>query len=300
MLRVILPSRSLALAVCVLSASWAMAADAAAQMEFEGIRWGTPAREVSARLEGSGYRLRGVDQEGDWMFDGRDGSVLLAVMDSTGLVEVVQVWKNPPEPLPARFQRLGDSLRAVLGEAGEQGDRYFRWRRGEENVHLSRFLPDNWVGGAMVTLFHSGPDEREEASRRSQAWLAAVALDPNWGSWTRVSDSDGWVLSVNTHHYQAMGDGVYRARLRDLWFGMPLRLDDGRKYASNDMEVDLDCGAMRLRKRRTVLGWRDSPLAGTERADADARWHRPAPDTREGVGLPAACATLARLHQGQP
>jgi hypothetical protein len=74
--------------------------------------------------------------------------------------------------MPGLFQRMGDSLLAVLGEPNQRGPDHLIWTRHRERVHLSIFPPTD-LGGARVSLYHTGAGDYAESTRRIDRWAAA-------------------------------------------------------------------------------------------------------------------------------
>lgn len=177
-----LPRRSILLPVLLALALSAV--DAAAQREFAGIPWGTPPAEAAERIRAAGYELRGTGQNGDLTFGGADGVELLAVFDPRGLVFVEARWLEPAERLPARFERMADSMRAVLGVPDmanrDDYERSMTWRGpewGGVDLVYSR-------GGGippMLSLTHWGPGYEEEIERREGPAEVVRPLDDTPG-----------------------------------------------------------------------------------------------------------------------
>jgi hypothetical protein len=154
----------------VLLALAVSAPDVAAQREFAGIPWGTPPAEAAERLRAAGYEPRGTGEHGDLTFGGPDGAQLLAVFDPRGLVLVEARWLEPADRLPARFERMADSMRAVLGAPSTSNrddyERSMTWLGAEwGGVDL---VYSRGEGGPppLLSLTHWGPGYEEEVTRR--------------------------------------------------------------------------------------------------------------------------------------
>lgn len=176
-----LPRRSILLPVLLALAFSAV--DAAAQREFAGIPWGTPPAEATERIRAAGYELRGTGPHGDLTFGGADGAELRAEFDPRGLVSVQVRWVEPAEGLPARFERMADSMRAVLGAPSTSNrDDYERsmtwlgeeWGGADLVYSRSEGDPPPWL-----SLSHWGPGYEEEIERREgPAQEVHVPADP--------------------------------------------------------------------------------------------------------------------------
>lgn len=156
---------------------------AAAQREFAGIPWGTPPAEAMERLRAAGYALRGTGQYGDLMFGGPEGVELLAVFAPRGLVHVEARWEMPPDRLPARFERMADSMRAVLGAPTTAGrDNYERtmtWLGAEWGGVDLVYSRSEGYPPPQLSLSHWGPGYEEEVMRREgPATQVQVPADP--------------------------------------------------------------------------------------------------------------------------
>src|SRR5687768_4201068 len=158
--------RSLLLVLLALALS---AEDAAAQREFAGIPWGTPAAEATERIRAAGYELRGTGPHGDLTFGGPDGVEFLAVFDPRGLVYVQARWHEPAERLPERFERMADSMRAVLGAPTMAGrddyERSMTWL-GAEWGGVDLVYGRGGGIPPLLSLTHWGRGYEEEVERR--------------------------------------------------------------------------------------------------------------------------------------
>lgn len=155
------------------------AVDAAAQREFAGMPWGTPAAEVTERIRAAGYELRGTGPHGDLTFGGPDGAELLAVFDPRGLVFVEARWLEPAERLPARYERMADSMRAVLGtpDMSDRDDyeRSMTWL-GAESGGVGLVYSRGGGIPPMLSVSHWGPGYEEEVERREGPAREVVQL----------------------------------------------------------------------------------------------------------------------------
>jgi hypothetical protein len=162
-----LPRRSLLLPLLLALALSAV--DAAAQREFAGIPWGTPPAQAAERLRAAGYELRSTGAHGDLTFGGADGAELFAMFDPRGLVFVQARWLEPAERLPTRYDRMADSMRAVLGtpDRSDRDDyeRAMTWL-GAESGGVD--LVHGRGGGIppLLSLTHWGPGYEQEVERR--------------------------------------------------------------------------------------------------------------------------------------
>lgn len=293
--------RSLALLAAVV----ASVGDAAAQLEFGGIPWGTPADSARARIQRAGYPFRGQDQDGDGVF-GAPGRVdLVAVFDSAGLVFVDALWLEEPDSLSARHDRMADSLRAVVGAPdsakADRHGRYMIWRRDGATLELI-LHPDDSSLDAALFVRHTGPGYVAEFERRAVAWEAREAHERahgradtlGLGGWHEVFSGPRELVWIDTVKVERWGPRLYRARFRgDLM--RRRRLENGMMYSAAVREVELDCGAGRTRLHRTIPLYYDlRSLPPIDVPEAERQWVRPAPGSPEGTALRAACAVLAR------
>lgn len=286
----------------VFAALFLSAADAAAQMEFAGIPWGTPPRETADRLQALGYRLRGVDQEGDWVFRGPDGAEVIAVMDTAGLISVDVRWYERPDEFPRRLQVLVDSLTAAFGEPLNREEESAVWNRQEAWVHL--FMRRAYGGrDSMLFLAHTRPGGLGDEPRRRaamadarEAHLARHGPDPAAaGEWHLLWDEIWVETRVDTAHSAATGIARYRARMLEHW-QEPQRLENGLMYDGVLTEVELDCKEFRRRLHRTVFVFYQAPVAIVDVPEAERAWFRPEPEQLDGYLLRDACVVLDRQH----
>jgi hypothetical protein len=284
--------------VLCLSASLALSAgEAAAQLEFAGIAWGTPAGQAADRLRGMGYVARGVDQNGDHVFRGPDGEMLVAKLSPDGLVQVQVEWTRDPARLPARYARLADSLHAALGKPYAEGhDDAASWTRDEAwvNIWLRPAAPQL---DSTLFLFYTAPADAAEELRRAQLQEDASQpgrVDPvDVGAWAEADFTDRWEQRVDTARVVVLGGGLYGARLRDRWTD-PRRLENGLVYDAAVREVEVDCGGTRMRLLRTVPLYHEVSMHAIEVPAGERRWDRPAAGSRAEASLRAVCAVLAR------
>lgn len=160
------------------------APDAAAQREFAGIPWGTPPAEATERLRAAGYAPRGTGEHGDRTFGGADGVELLAVFDPRGLVFAEARWLEPADQLPARYERMADSMRAVLGAptVAERDDyeRSMTWL-GAESGGVGLVYSRGGGIPPMLSVTHWGPGYEEEVERREGPAEVVRPLDDTPG-----------------------------------------------------------------------------------------------------------------------
>lgn len=279
--------------------------DAAAQLEFAGIPWGTSPDRARASIQRAGYALRGQDQEGDWVF-GAPGRVdLVAVFDSAGLVFVDVYWLEESARLSARHDRMADSLRAVLGAPdsanADRHGRYTTWRRGGATLELV-FHPDDSARDASLFTRHTGPGYAAEFERRDVAWQAREederahgrADTLGLGGWHEVFSGPRALVWIDTVKVERLGARLYRARFRgDLM--QQRRLENGMTYSATIREGELDCAAGRTRLHRTIPLYYDlRSLPPIDVPEAERQWSRPVAGSPDEAALRAACAVLAR------
>lgn len=175
------PRRSLLLPVLLSLALSAV--DAGAQREFAGIPWGTPPAEAMERIRAAGYELKGTGPHGDLTFGGPEGVELVAIFAPRGLVHVEARWQVPAERLPGRFDRMADSMRAVLGAPTMAGrDNYERtmtWLGAEWGGVDLVYSRSEGYPPPLLSLSHWGPGYEEEVTRREgPATGVQVPADP--------------------------------------------------------------------------------------------------------------------------
>jgi hypothetical protein len=284
----------------VLAALAAFPTDAAAQMEFAGIPWGTPPQETADQLQSRGYQPRGVDQDGDWVFRAPDSAEVVAMMDSAGLVSVAVRWYDHPERFPARLEVLRDSLVAAFGPPINDEENGGAWRRDGAWAHLNL---RGMTGGldSMLFLAHTGPRGHDEEVNRRGALAHArrerlreqgpdsVAV----GGWLRVWDEIWHSTLVDTARYTTLGHRVYGARMLVRW-QETLRLENGMQYDAVITEVELDCPGLRSRLLRTIPLFYEVPLAVTEIPQPERRWFAPGTGSMDAFLIKRACAALDR------
>jgi hypothetical protein len=283
----------------VLAALALAAGDAAAQTDYSGIPWGTPARETTDRLQAQGYRLRGTDQAGDLVFHAPDGAEVVATMSPRALVGATVTWTDDPDRLPALLASLGDSLQSAWGEPAEVREDGLSWSAGGEWTHLWLRRPAVDVDSALI-LSIAGEGWMAEHERRMAYWAEwreRYGNDPpvdsaGRGAWTPVMESIQWAMFVDSSRVVPLGDRVYAARLMERW-GMDQRLENGMMYNVAVYDVELDCHRLRSRRHRTTVLYYGAALPATEVAEAERQWYHPAERGYEEFGYKHACATLA-------
>jgi hypothetical protein len=280
------------------------ARDAAAQLEFAGIPWGTGIAETTERIRGAGYTLRGTDQEGDVVFGAADGVDLFAMFDSAGLVYVEASWERDPDHIPARYTRMADSLRAALGtpddELGGDGERTVLWRRDAVEAELY-LRPRSGGLDTLLILRHSGPGWVAELERRDE--LARARKDDERqngradttavGDWHQAFGGFRVLIRVDTIKYARVDARTYRARFLHNWM-QTRRLANGMMYTAAVTEVELDCRGFRTRLHRTVYLFDDRALPAIDVAESERVWTQPLSGAPDDVAIRSACEALAR------
>ncbi|HEU0299523.1 MAG TPA: hypothetical protein VFR37_08720 [Longimicrobium sp.] len=295
-----LPLRSLLVLLAIVLA----AGDASAQLEFAGIPWGTPVDSASARIQRAGYAFRGEDQLGDRVFGGPDGMDLVAMFDSTGLVLVEATWMDRPELLPARYERMADSMRRALGAPdtanADEYERFGTWKRGEAVLDLF-FRPRGGGLDTALILRHAGPGYEAEYERRDLAWEARGAEErangtsdtTGVGDWENAFSDFRVMIRVDTTRYTRLAPGLFRARFRHDWM-QRRRLENGMLYSAAITFAELDCQAVATRPYRVIRMYDFRALPVVFIRQADRRWVRPAPRSPDDSALRRACEVLGR------
>jgi hypothetical protein len=284
----------------VLAALAFTAGDAAAQLEFRGIAWGTPPDGTRAAIERAGYPFRGVDQDGDWVFGGPESLDLVAMFDSAGLVYVEQQWMQAPDGLPARYERMADSLRRHLGAPdttnADEYERFMVWRRGGAELELF-FRPRGGGLDTALTVRHHGPGWGAEDLRRMEAWEEREESEADtigYGEYHQAFGGFRTLIRVDTVRFTRLGPQRYLARFREDKMQMR-RLPNGLMYGATVADVELDCRQMRTRAHRTFYLHNIRVLAHTEEVpEAERRWTRPVPGSPDDIAIRDACEVLGR------
>jgi hypothetical protein len=286
--------RSLAL----LAALACSAGDAAAQLEFAGIPWGTPPQATANRLHSLGYCLRGVDQEGDWVFFGPDGEEVVAVMSPTARLVGVEVrWRGDRGRISTLYTRMRDSMVAVHGMSFNERSDGAAWNRAGNVLQLWQLGPQAHPGYSL-TLFHGGPGGPAEEERRNVMRAAARRREYGSSDYPAVHDAvvyddDGWV-HVMEESTDPLGNGVYRVRLyHDSNRSTVRRLENGVKYNGAIREVDLDCGRNWQRLLRTIPLYERVPAPAVSVPERARRWVQPTPGSRDERIVRATCKDIA-------
>jgi hypothetical protein len=289
--------------IATIAALMLFADESAAQLEFAGAPWGTPAEQASERIRAAGYTFRGVDQDGDWIFGAADSVDLVAMFDSTGLVSVESQWMRNPDRLLARYRRMADSMRAAVGppdEASEdESGRVLNWARDGSTLELF-FRPRG--GGLDTTLFlrHQGAGYEAEFERRVAREQEQMERERAEGTRDTTAVGDyhqafgGFrvLIRVDTVKYERLGPQAYRARVLHNWM-QTRRLPNGLMYDAALTEVELDCRVQRTRTiRRTMLYER--PAAVVDVPEAERRWTTPRRGSPDATAVQSACQALAR------
>lgn len=276
------------------------ASPAAAQLEFGGIRWGTPRDSATAIIQRAGYLLRGDDQDGDRVFGDRSGVDLVVMFDSAGLVGVDLEWSRPVDALPARFAALADSLRRAFGPpdeaSGEDEEPARGWAR--DGVMVTLFLfPRGGGRDSLLSLSYESPGWEAEFERRNEAERERDAYEEEngradttaYGDWLRVYSDGRDFTRVDTVRFTRLGDRLYRARFLDDWF-QRRRLENGMMYNGAITEVELDCRRMTTRLLRTTPLYSHRALPAID----GESWLPPMPNANHARAVAAACAALER------
>lgn len=280
------------------------AGDAAAQLEFAGIPWGTPGDQATTRIEAAGYFLRGRDQDGDLVFGAADSAELVAMFDSVGLVFVRVDWFRDPDRLPARFERMGDSMRALLGPPALQAEedefeRWVEWSQDGTSAEL-RFRPRDGGLDSLVAVLHRAPGFEAEYDRRR---AAADAREERFrtgghrdttalGDYHTVFSDYAVLVGVDTVKYQRLGPRLYRARVLYDWM-LTRRLPNGMMYDAWLAEVELDCAAFRSRTVRNIPLYYEV-VAIMDVPESERVWTAPPRGSPDGLAVRSACEALGR------
>jgi hypothetical protein len=287
--------------LCILAALAAFPADAAAQLEFAGIPWGSAPGPTADGIRSVGYRLVGTDQNGDLVFRGPGDELLVATLSrEAGLVRVEVEWTGDPARLPGRYTWLADSLRGALGAPAARESGGMSWDRGEGSINLWLLRAQPQLDSAVV-LIHTGPASRAEhlrrrdmlqviADRRSRHGPADSA---GLGAWAEAERAHRWRLLVDTAQVQALADGMYGVRLLDRWMDVR-RLDNGLAYDSAIRTAEVDCRQPRLRVHGTLSLYQDVTARTSDGPPDQRQWVRPDPGSAAEASLRAVCQVLAR------
>lgn len=284
----------------VLAALALSAGDAAAQLEFAGIPWGTSSDSTRASIQRAGYHFRGQDQDGDWVFGAPDSVDLVAMFDSAGLVHVEAMWLRDPDRLPARYQHLADSMRASLGAPdtanADEYERFMTWRRDGAELALF-FRPRGGGLDTALTIRHFGPGWEAEDLRRSEAWTDREESEADtigYGEYHQAFGGFRTLIRVDTVRYTRLGPQRYLARFREDRM-QSRRLPNGLRYGATVSDVELDCRQMSTRAQRTFFLYNIRVLTHTEDIpEARRQWFQPVAGSPDDVAIRDACEVLAR------
>jgi hypothetical protein len=288
--------------LCILAALAAFPMDAAAQMEFAGIPWGTSPRQTADRLQAMGYQLRGVDQDGDWVFRAPDGAEVVAMMDSAGVVAVDLRWYDKPEQFPLRVQVLLDSLTDAFGPPLNKEEGSGAWHRHPDDgwAHLLLRRPTGGLDSMLFMAFTRPGGNTRETDRRGaladerRARLREQGPDPvAVGGWLELWSELWRTTLVDTASVGVLPNGVYRTRIL-VRLQEPGRLENGMRYDALISEVEIDCPGRRWRTRRAIPLFYEVPLAVTDVPEADREWIRPEPGGVDAYVIKESCIALAR------
>lgn len=273
---------------------------AAAQLEFRGIPWGASPDDARAAIERAGHPFRGQDQDGDHVFGGPDRMDVVAMFDSAGLVYVESTWLDDPDGLPARFERLGDSLRASLGAPDtaneDEYERFMRWRRDGAELELF-FRPRGGGLDTALTVKHYGPGWEAEDLRRAEAWQHRAEGERDTtgvGDWHQAFGGFRVLIRVDTVKYTRLDGQRYLARILHDWTQL-YRTPSGLMYSAAVADLELDCGRMRTRLHRRVFLYDTDALPDPEVIpEAERQWSRPVAGSPDDVAIREACTALGR------
>jgi hypothetical protein len=280
------------------------AGDAAAQLEFAQIPWGTPEARTLEHITAAGYTFRGTDQDGDMVFGAADSVDVVAMFDSAGLVSVESRWMRNPDRLPTRYRRMADSMRAAVGtpdEASEdESGRSLNWVRGGATLELF-FRPRGGGLDTMLFLRHQGAGYEAEFERRVALEQEQTERERAGGTrdTTAVGDyhqafGDFRVLiRVDTVKYERLGPQAYHARFLHDWM-QTRRLPNGLMYDAALTEVELDCRTQRTRLLRTIPLYASHATPPIDVPEAERRWTTPRRGSPDVEAVRSACQALAR------
>lgn len=286
--------------IAIIAALVLFAGDAAAQLEFAQIPWGTPEARTLEHITSAGYTFRGTDQDGDMVFGAADSVDLVAMFDSAGLVYVEAMWLNDPDRLPARYQRLADSMRASLGAPdtanADEYERFMTWRRDGAEAELF-FRPRGGGLDTALTIRHFGPGWEAEDLRRSEAWTDREESEADtigYGAYHQAFGGFRTLIRVDTVRYTRLGPQRYLARFREDRMQMR-RLPNGLRYGATVADVELDCRELRTRAQRTFFLYNIRVLTHTyEVPEAQRQWSQPVAGSPDDIAIRDACEVLAR------
>jgi hypothetical protein len=283
----------------ILAALAAFPADAAAQLEFAGIPWGTAQDVARERIRAAGYTFRGVDQDGDLVFGAADSVDLVAMFDSAGLVYVEAGWLRDPDRLPARYRRMADSMIAAVGApdtaTADEGEDVFErvtsWSLDGAALELY-YTPRNGGLDSALLLRHAGPGWLAEDIRRGE--LPEGPRDtPAVGDYHQAFGGFRVLIRVDTARYERVGPQRYHAYFLHDWM-QRRRLANGLMYSSLYTRVELDCRELLTRPLRVVPLYGGRATPPIDIPDRERRWTRPRPDSPDDVALRSACGALGR------
>jgi hypothetical protein len=275
------------------------AGDAGAQLEFRGVPWGASQDEATERIRAAGYAFRGVDQDGDLVFGAADSVDLVAMFDSAGLVYVEATWLREPDRLPARYRRMGDSMRAAVGapdtvtadEGEDVYERFMSWNRDGAALELY-YRPRG--GGLDTALFlrHTGPGWEAEDMRRGEV-EEGPRDTTGVGDYHQAFGGFRVLIRVDTVKYERVGPQRYRAYFLHDWM-QSRRLPNGLMYSSFYTRVELDCRELRTRQLRVIPLYGGRATPPIDIPERQRQWTRPLPGSPDDVAIRSACEALGR------
>ncbi|HEU0051731.1 MAG TPA: hypothetical protein VFQ39_01095, partial [Longimicrobium sp.] len=223
------------------------ASPTAAQITFEGVRWGSPPDSVLARLDAAGWRHVRTYPDSTMRFRRADDAVAIAEFHH-GALAGVDVFLPPPADLEAAFRAAVDSVRNVRGVPRDTTGGTVKWSDGVTGVEVEKVSAQGRP--STVSISHWGPAAFAAATERE----AAGRFPPLDSAWLALSVHGPIRFSIDTANIERRPAGVWRVRLRqDL--AEPMDDPPGGLTDSLVRGVDYDCAnrRMQLRTRTTYL-----------------------------------------------
>jgi hypothetical protein len=246
---------------------------------FAGLPWGLPADSVRPRLEALGWRFIRTAEHGDPVFQ-RDSVRAQAVIANGRLVQVNAVHPTRAANRQARLRFLVDSLPSLYGPPSNTTEDGSAWEGNLSSLAVTRAV----AGQSAVMVVYLSAAAEHELNRRAGTRDPYPALTGGWIELARTSDRR---MAVDTGTIAAVGQGVYRARVR--FDRLEPQIGAGKRYDAIMYMGDHDCTGRRMIARGLALYFQGQLVEEV----GDSRWRPIDSANNEDLQMDLVCAIAA-------